>query len=138
MKLSTKARYGMRAIIDIALQDSNTPIMSRSICSRQEISPAYLEQILTLLKTAGLVRSSAGPGGGFNLTRKPSDITTLEIMQALEGPNILTDCIKNSSICPKTASCLSRHLWCALKKAMDQVLKSTSLQDLIDGKLENS
>ena len=136
MKLSTKGRYGMRTMVDLALQYSKGPVRASSICAREEISPAYLEQILTTLRNAGLVRSSAGPRGGFTLTRNPSCIKTLEVFQAMEGQSTLVECINSPAACSRSSSCLSRHLWCSMKQAMERVLINTSLQDLLDNKFE--
>jgi Rrf2 family transcriptional regulator, cysteine metabolism repressor len=136
MKISTKGRYGVRAMIDLALQDSRSPVLIKDICQRQDISQAYLEQILCQLKTAGLVRSTAGPKGGFTLARRPAEIKAIEIFQVTEGSNFLADCLNDPSSCPRSEICISRRLWVALKKAVDKVLSTTSLQDLLDGDLE--
>ena len=133
MKLSTKGRYGMRIMLDLALQQKEERISVRDISQRQTISPVYLEQILTQLKAAGLVKSSAGPKGGFALTRKPCEITLKEIMESMEGAIALVDCVNDSASCSKTNICLTRNLWIVVKQAIDQAL-SVSLQDLIDGR----
>jgi Rrf2 family cysteine metabolism transcriptional repressor len=133
MKLSTKGRYGMRVMLDLALRPEG-PVSVKEISRRQRISEVYLEQILTQLKVGGLVKSSAGPKGGFMLSREPDETSLKDILEATEGANSLVDCVKDASACPRSDACLTRRLWTAISKAMDQVL-SASLQDLINGRL---
>ena len=135
MKVSTKGRYAIRAVLDLARQPGNSPIQVKDICHRQDISEAYLEQILNQLRASGLVRSYIGPKGGFLLSRKPEKIILIEIFQAAEGSTALVDCVDDLTFCPRAESCLARNLWAALKQHMDNVLCSYTLQDLVEGKI---
>ena len=132
MKLSTKGRYAIRAMLDLALQPGDGPILIKDISERQGISCLYLEQLFTRLKAAGLVRSIRGPNGGSKLTRSPSEITCSDIPQAMEGSTALVDCVDNAMLCDRSESCVTRKMWIKVKKAMDEVLTSTTLEDLVE------
>lgn len=134
MKISTKARYALRGILDLALISRGGPSFIKDISERQEISRLYLEQLFSQLKTAGLVRSVRGPKGGFVLTRPPSQIRLIEVIEAMEGSNAPVDCVDNATVCSRADFCLTRKVWVEMKKAMDRVLGSVTLQDLADGK----
>ena len=137
MKLSTKGRYAIRAMIDLALQAKENPIMIKDIAQRQDISNLYLEQLFNRLKTAGLVRSTRGPKGGFTLNRPPSLITVSEILQAMEGSTAPVECVDNAQLCSRADSCVTRRIWAAMKQAMDDVLESTTLKDLVAQEKQN-
>ena len=132
MKISTKGRYAVRAMLDLALQSRDNPTLIKDISERQQISCLYLEQLFTRLKAAGLVRSIRGPNGGFMLTRPPSEITFADIVRAMEGSTAPVDCVDNAHLCPRADTCISRRVWIELKDAMDRVLNTTTLEDLID------
>ena len=132
MKLSTKGRYGTRALLELALQNGNTPVPLRDIADRQQISLSYLEHLISPLVAGGIVHSTKGPGGGISLTRKPSDITLSEVIQLLEGSIAPVDCVDNPDICDRSSSCVTRDIWGEVKKAMDNVLDSATLQDLME------
>ena len=131
MKLSTKGRYGMRAMLDLALQSGTEPVLIKDISKRQEVSDLYLQQLFNRLKTAGLVRSTRGPKGGFMLTKPPSQISLADILQAMEGSTAPVECVDNATFCSRADSCVTRKVWAEIKKAMDGVLESTTLQDLV-------
>ena len=131
MKLSTKGRYAIRAMLDLALQSGTEPVMIKDISKRQEVSDLYLEQLFNRLKTAGLVRSIRGPKGGFMLTKPPSQIRLADIVQAMEGSTAPVECVDNATFCSRADSCVTRKVWAEIKKAMDEVLESTTLQDLV-------
>jgi len=137
MKLSTKGRYAIRAMLDLAMQTRENPIMIKDISKRQDISDLYLEQLFNRLKTAGLVRSTRGPRGGFTLTRSPSLITMRDVLQAMEGSTAPVECVDNAQICARADSCVTRRLWTAMKQAMDEVLDSTTLKDLVTQEKQN-
>lgn len=132
MKLSTKARYGVRALLDIAQHNHEGPVLLRDIAKRQEISRNYLEQILILLKAAGLVRSERGNRGGFILAKGPSEIRLDQAVQVLEGKISLVECADDPKVCPRTLFCPTHELWGEVTAAMSQVLKSKTLQDLLE------
>jgi len=130
MKLSTKGRYALRAMVDLALQSREVPTLIKDISKRQEISELYLEQLLTRLKIAGLVRSIRGPKGGFMLTKPPSQIRVIDIVQVMEGTTSPVECVDNASLCSRAHSCITRQVWVDIKNSMDRVLGSFTLQDL--------
>lgn len=133
MKLSTKGRYAIRAMLDLALQSGDSPTMVKDISERQGISTLYLEQLFARLNNAGLVRSIRGPKGGFILTKSPSQTKISDILQIMEGSSAPVECVDNATFCSRADSCATRNVWIELKKAMDEVLESTTLQDLVRG-----
>jgi len=132
VRLSTKGRYATRAMLDLAVHYGGGPINVRDISCRQEISGRYLEQLLTPLRAAGLVRTTRGPHGGFTLARPPSGIRLIEIIQIMEGSTAPVECIDDAGTCPRSESCVTRGVWEEVRNATDQVLKSTTLQDLLE------
>jgi Rrf2 family cysteine metabolism transcriptional repressor len=131
MNISTRGRYALRAMLDLALQSGDDPTMVKDISRRQEISDLYLEQLFSRLKIAGLVRSTRGPKGGFNLAKPPSQIRLSEIMQAMEGSTAPVECVDNARFCSRADFCITRMVWIEMKKVMDEVLVSTTLKDLM-------
>ena len=134
MKISTKGRYGLRAIIDIAAHDANEPIPIKEVSSRQEISENYLEQIIFPLKRAGIVKSVRGAQGGYLLSRPASKITVGEVLRALEGDLSPVECLANGEEpdCSRAQRCATLPLWRALQEAINQVVDNTTIQDLVD------
>ena len=133
MKFSTRARYGLRAMLDLALNyDPNQPISLLHVAERQGISEGYLEQMMTFLRKGGLVRSVRGSQGGYLLTHEPAKITTGEIIRCLEGPLSPTGCVSESDPepCPRADSCVTRVLWERVRKSVADVLDNTTLEDL--------
>jgi len=131
MKLSTKVRYGSRAMLDLACNYGNGPVLLKDIAKRQEISLKYLDRILSSLKAAGLVRTLRGARGGYTLGNPPSKITLNQIAEALEGPIELVECINNKNYCKRVNFCVMHNIWYELGKAMEAVLKTTTLEDLV-------
>jgi Rrf2 family protein len=107
-------------------------ISLKDIAARQQISQQYLEQFMQPLITAGLVRSTRGSKGGVALGRSPADIKLSEIVQLLEGSNALVECIDDPSVCSRSELCITRDVWDEVKKAMNGVLESITLQDLVE------
>ena len=132
MKLSTKGRYATRAMLDLALYSGNGPVLIRDISKRQEISELYLKQLLPPLRAAGLIRSIRGARGGFTLAKPPSQIRLIEIVQIMEGSTAPVECLDDASICQRSDLCVIRGAWVEMKKAMDRVLESTTLQNLVE------
>ena len=132
MKISTRARYGTRALLDLALHQAEAPVSLKDIAKRQEISLQYLEHLVTPLITAGMVRSVRGPKGGITLAQSPAKITMSEIIQLLEGSTALVECVDNPKLCPRADSCVTRDIWTEVKDAVNGVLDSTTLQNLIE------
>lgn len=138
MRLSTRTRYAVRAMLELASNKSNAPVQLRTIASRQDISIKYLEQLMATLKTAGFVKSVRGSKGGYILAAPPNRIKLDCLFSCLEGPVTIVECIENDRFCNRAADCASRLLWAQLQAAMMQVLKSTTLQDLVDKTVTNA
>ena len=132
MKLSTKCRYGVRAMLEIARQYRAGPVKRKDIARIQGISHAYLENILIALKTAKFIRTARGAQGGFILEKEPSEITMLQLVSTLEGSITPVECLDNSERCEKTSHCVARNVWKKLHDAQVNVLSSITLQDLLD------
>jgi Rrf2 family protein len=132
MKLSTKCRYGLRAMIELARNFNTGPLNRSSIAETQHITKAYLENILTSLREKKLVSTTRGAGGGFVLQLPPSQITVLAIVNALEGSIAPVECLENQSVCEKTPWCPARQVWKKLYDAQVKALSGISLQDIID------
>lgn len=138
MKLSTKGRYGIRAMFDLAMRHGTGPIPLRSIAERQEISEHYLEQLIASLRKAGLVKSVRGAHGGYMLIKEPKEITVGEVIRTLEGPIAPTDCVSDECdhSCQNTDDCVTRIIWERLKESIDEVLDDITLDDLCQQALE--
>ena len=132
MKLSTRARYGTRALLDLARHQGNEPVQLKDIASRQNISLHYLEHIITPLVGAGIVRSTRGVRGGVRLTRHPQEIKLSEVVQLLEGVMTPVECVTSPESCSRSDLCVTREVWGEMKKAMDETLDSLTLQDLVE------
>jgi len=132
MKLSTRSRYGTRMVLDIALHGDKGPVRISDISKRQGVSVKYLEKLIRPLKEGGYIKSKRGPRGGHMLTRKPEDIRVGHIVRLMEGELALTDCVKDSAICPIAEDCLTRKIWIDATNAMFEKLDSISVAELID------
>jgi Rrf2 family protein len=132
MKLSTRTRYGTRALLELALHKGEGPIFLKEIARQQQISLPYLEHLVAPLIAGGIIRSTKGPRGGISLARNPEDIKLSEITQILEGSVAPVECVNNPDVCDRSGSCVTRDIWSRLKEAMDDVLESTTLQDLVE------
>jgi Rrf2 family cysteine metabolism transcriptional repressor len=132
MKLSTRSRYGVRVLLDLALRDDKQPVPLREIARKQHISLLYLEHIIAPLIAAGVLISVRGAHGGVRLTRPPEDIRLSEVVGLLEGSMAPVDCINDPMICERSQICATRDLWIEMKKAMDGVLESRTLMDLLE------
>ena len=137
MKVSTKGRYGLRAMMDLAIhQTGSTPIYLSSIAKRQDISEKYLEQIFATLQGAGLVRTVRGRNGGYLLTRPASKIALSEIFTALEGPCNLVTCVTDPSTCGRAEGCATKELWQMLGDRIEKALSGMTLADLAERQKE--
>lgn len=131
MKLSTKGRYGLRAIVELAARQGDGPVSLPVIAAEQDVSEAYLEQLMRLLRQAGLVATARGKAGGYLLARDAAQISVAQILTALEGSTALTDCVgTDASVCERACFCASRPLFLTLQSRIDAVLKETTLSDL--------
>ena len=134
MKLSTRARYGIHAMYDLALCGRETPQPLKLIAERQDIPEAYLEQLIAQLRKAGIVVSSRGAQGGYTLADDPEKITVGMIIRALEGPIELADCVGGPEgyVCRKSGECVTRGLWMEIRDSINNIIDNRSLQDLMD------
>jgi Rrf2 family transcriptional regulator, cysteine metabolism repressor len=133
-KLSTKSRYGTRAILEIAKGYGREPVKRKSIALSQGVSQAYLVNILISLKNSGFIDTVRGAQGGYVLKRPPSQIVLFDVVQALEGSLAPVECLENKNACGRIASCKTRTVWKELMDAQKKVLCSVSLQDMLDRK----
>lgn len=133
MKLSTKGRYGVRAMFDLALNNGKGPIPLNSIAERQNISEHYLEQLIALLRKAGLVKSVRGAQGGYVLARAAEEITIGDIIRVLEGPIAPVDCVneEEESPCKNAEFCVTRNVWAKVRDSVTDVLDSITLAQLV-------
>jgi Rrf2 family protein len=131
MKLSTRGRYGTRALLDLALHGGKEPVPLKDIARRQQISLLYLEHIITPLVAVGMIRSTRGAHGGVQLAKPPQEIKLSEVIGVLEGSIAPVDCVNDPETCSRSELCATRDVWIELKKAMDGVLESKTLQDLV-------
>ena len=132
MKLSTRTRYGMRAIIELAENDRKSPLQLKIIAQRQDISAKYLEQLMVVLKSAGLVRSIRGAKGGYLLAKTPNQIKLSDVFHCLEGPVTTVECVENEDYCRRAPDCAARQVWIQVQEAIEGVLQSITLQDVVD------
>jgi len=132
VKLSTRTRYGMRAVLELAENYGKGPIQLKIIAQHQEISAKYLEQLMTILKSAGIVNSVRGSKGGYMLAKAPMQIKLSDVFYCLEGPVVTVECVDNESYCTRTNDCVARQIWAEVQKAVIGVLQSKTLQNLVD------
>ena len=133
MKLSMRTRYGIRAMLELAVNHSNRPLQIKVIGHRQDISVKYLEQLMAILKSAGLVRSIRGAKGGYILARNPDQIKLSDVFNAFEGHSAITaECVEDESCCARAAECVARWVWGRVQLSIETVLQSITLQDLVD------
>ena len=130
MKISTKGRYGTRAMIDIAENYGSGPVSLRHLSERQCLSLKYMEQIIPLLKSSGLIRSARGARGGYVLAKKPREISLRDIVEALEGAWSLVDCVDDPALCDRTEECGAYDVWNDIQAAIYKILNSTTLADM--------
>lgn len=135
MKLSTKGRYGVAAMYDLALHYGQGPISLKSVAQRQEISEHYLEQLMGILRKAGFVKSIRGAQGGYSLTKHPAVISVGDIIRVMEGPIAPVDCLlddsaQDNNYCEKAGLCVTRGVWAKVRDSINNVLDSISLADL--------
>lgn len=133
MKISTRGRYALRMLLDMALADPDRPVRVKDIAERQEISEKYMEQIMSLLNKAGLVRSIRGPQGGYFLAKKPEEYTVGTILRLTEGNLAPVECIEcEKRDCPRQEDCVTILLWERLDEAIRGVVDTVTLKDLLD------
>ncbi|MBQ8953708.1 MAG: Rrf2 family transcriptional regulator [Clostridia bacterium] len=132
MKLSTRSRYGIHAMYDLARRGPGEPQSIKAIAERQRIPEAYLEQLIGPLRKSGLVKSVRGAQGGYLLAQPPEEITVGQVIRALEGDLNLVDCLAEEDACGKACSCATRIVWRKVNDGLNQIVDGITLQDIID------
>jgi len=131
MKLSTKGRYGVRAMVALAMNYEGTPMSIKTISKKENLSEYYLEQLFSPLRRANLIRSIRGAQGGYVLCQSPDEITVYDIITILEGPIEVANCTDGMN-CDNESDCTTRLVWEKVKKSIDDVLTSMTLQSIVD------
>lgn len=131
MTISTKGHYGLRSLVDIALNQNRGPVTLTDIAKRQEISLKYLWQVINPLKTAGVLNVTRGAKGGYVLARSPEEISMLEVLTTLEGPISITKCLTDEGVCARIHSCVARTVWMDVNKTIEKSLAGTTLAKLL-------
>jgi Rrf2 family iron-sulfur cluster assembly transcriptional regulator len=131
MRLTTRGRYAVTSMLDLALHEGQGPIPLAGISARQDISLSYLEQLFSQLRRGGLVRSVRGPGGGYHLGKAPAQISVAEVIEAVNESTDATRC-QGRGDCQKGATCLTHHLWMNLSDQIHEFLQGISLSDLVE------
>ena len=131
MMISTKGRYALRIMVDLALHDGEEPVSVREIAQRQDISGKYMEQIISVLARAGLLRSIRGAQGGYHLAHTPEEITVGMILRATEGDLAPAECVKSEVPCGRTNECSTRLVFEKVYSAINNVIDNVTLDELI-------
>lgn len=137
MKISTKGRYALRLMLDLAMNNNGEMVRIKDVAKRQNISEKYLEQIISILKRAGFVRSLRGSQGGYQLAKDPSEYTVGMILRLTEGSMAVVSCLEDSeNQCKRANQCVSLRLWSMIDKAVNDVIDNVTLQDMVEWELE--
>jgi Rrf2 family protein len=132
LKVSTRVRYGTRALVHIASTHPSQAVPVKEIARAQNLSVKYLEHIVSSLKAAGLIRSVRGMQGGYALAKPPRSIRLDEVIRALDGPPVIVECVDNPEACCRHTICPTRDVWVKVRKAVDDVLSGTTVEDLVE------
>lgn len=132
MKLSTRCRYGIHAMFDLAQHVGNGPQTIHEISRRQIVPEQYLEQIIGVLRREGYVMSIRGAQGGYMLAKEPGDITVGQLVRLLEGPVMMADCMGAADACIRSEQCPSRLVWERLTDCINEVIDSVTLADMLE------
>ena len=133
MKLTTKCRYGLRVLLDLAVfATEDRPRMLRDVAKSQDISEKYLSRLVIDLRRAGLISSVRGAGGGYKLARPPKMISILDVLEVMEGPVAIVECLADSDLCERSHRCPPQILWSQINQKVRNVFVEYTLQDLLD------
>jgi len=132
VKISTKVRYGTRLLVDVAAHQKDAPLALKDVAKRQEVSLNYLKHVIGPLVAAGIVRTERGNAGGVMLARPARDITLSSVVAVLQGSTAPVACVDEPFLCPRNGGCVTRGVWCRVKAAVDGVLSTTTIQDLVE------
>lgn len=137
MKISTKGRYALRLMVDLAMNNTGEMVRIKEIAERQHISEKYLEQIISILKRAGFVRSLRGSQGGYQLAWEPKEYTVGMILRLTEGSMAVVSCLEDEkNQCERAGQCVSLRLWTMIDKAVSDVIDHLTLQDMVEWEME--
>ncbi|MDO9566688.1 MAG: Rrf2 family transcriptional regulator [Candidatus Desulfaltia sp.] len=136
MRLSTKSRYGTRAMLDIAINYEKSPVSVKSLSQRQNISVKYMEKLIQLLKIAGLIKSIRGSGGGYTLNKDTDQIKLRDIIDALEGSMFHVNCVDNPATCNRAKKCVTYEIWKDIQDTINNMLDSLTLADMVERQLK--
>jgi len=132
MKLSTRGRYGIHAMYELAANYGGSPVSIKSVAEKQNIPEAYLEQLIAILRKDELVVSIRGAQGGYRLSRPPEEVTVGDVLRSLEGGLKLIDCLEEEETCGKSCACPSRIVWKKLSDGLNSIVDSITLRDMIE------
>ena len=132
MRVSTKGRYGLRILLDVAVYEKQGPVALRDISRRQGISQKYLWQVINPLKVAGLLRATRGAHGGYVLAKSPAQISIRDIVDILEGPVSVVACVQSPNTCDRSATCTARSAWSEVESKIKSVMDGITLQRLLE------
>jgi len=132
MRLSTKGRYGLRAVVDLAIYSKDEAVSISSIAAREDLSESYLEQLIAKLKKAGLVNSIRGTNGGYILAKKPKEISVGDILRALEGNLAVVECPNSDSECANFDSCVTKYVWKRINDSINTAVDSMTLDEIVE------
>jgi Rrf2 family protein len=132
MKISTKGRYGLRVLLDIATHQENGPVILRDIAKRQRISEKYLWQVINPMKSAGFVNSSRGAKGGYMLAKGSAEITLLDVINVLEGPICVVDCVDEPESCDRSSVCVARGVWNKIEASIKATMAEITLKQVVE------
>ncbi len=138
MKLSTRGRYAIHAMYDLACHTECGPQPIKAIAERQDVPEAYLEQLFGQLRRAGLVTSTRGSQGGYTLSRPAREISVGDVLRAVEGPLAITDCLSDEALCDRAGRCPTRVVWQKVSAALESAVDGISLQDMADDALRSA
>jgi len=136
MRISTKIRYGARAMLELASHYGEGPIELKEIARKENISLKYLEQVINPLRAAGLVKTIRGSKGGYSLAKPPSEICLYDVVETLEGPLNLLECLRDPKVCQKVPSCVTRDIWREVSDSISKIFYSVTLEDMVNRKRE--
>jgi len=131
VKLTARARYGTKALLELALHWGEAPVLLKDVAQRQQIPLPYLEHLIGPLVQAGIVKSTRGTRGGVSLLKPPEEVILSEVIQLLEGSIAVVECVDNPETCSRSDLCVTHDIWDEVKEAISKVLESMTLQDLV-------
>jgi len=136
MKISTKIRYGARAMLELAYHYGEGPIELKEIAKRENLSIKYLEQVIIPLRTAGLIKSFRGSKGGYSLAKPPAEISLNDVVEILEGQINLVECLRDPKVCQRVPSCVTRDIWKEVSEAIYRIFYSITLEEMVNRRRE--